>query len=476
MGFWNIFNFLKVKVAQPVYKAFGGTVNYQQNDPTTPDLAVTMEIPALPNPCPPFAVQGFTGQSAPAGTLEQQALNVYVTMVLSLRYVQSSLQKPIIRWPALTKLIANPRAGKMFNAYYDRYYLNFFFDVDPKTGQTIYTCDSTDVVAHELGHAILDCIRPDLWAVQCVEIQSFHEAFGDINAMLFGMNQAAMLTKMLEETKGDLSQHNCVSRIAEQMGVAIQNALRRTTTNPYLRSAINNLQYAVPESLPTRAPDDQLAGEPHSFSRVFTGAWYDSLVNIYNELRGHGIDERTAATMAHDKLGNITYNSVRFAPINARFYKSVLSAMIAYDAQQAMGCGNAIRAGFAKHNLFPDGTPMAMVEQGYENKSPVQEAFNLIGSYTSSETARIADFATEGEDNPLYKCIVELAKRHEPGKFLADISDLKEAISAAKHSLKVLADHERVGHGPTSGKVHDHEFTVIDGRLVRNYFCCACRR
>jgi hypothetical protein len=468
-----MWGFVKTKIVHPIVKALGNLIKYQANDPSTPDLAIMMQIPVLPNPCPPFAVQGFTGSIATDGSLESQANNVYITIVLSLTYVQSTLQRQIIRWPALTKLIANPRAGKMFNAYYDRYYLNFFYDIDPKTGATVYTCDSTDVVSHELGHAILDSIRPDLWAVQCVEIQSFHEAFGDINAITMALNLPDMVKKALSETNNDLRQSNVISRIAEQMGQAIQHVMGKDPgSSPYLRSAINTLQYAPPETLPTRAPDDQLAGEPHSFSRVFSGAWYDSLINIYNAEKITKSPEE-AIVIARDKLFKITINGIRFAQINARFYNSVLRAMLSYDAQTGLGCGDHIRAGFAAHNLRAD-APMMLIEQA-EAVSPMQDAFQLIGTYTSSETARIADFVPD-EHNPLHQCIVELAKRHDPAKFISDMGDLQEAITAAKHSLKVIAEHDRVGHGPTTGKVHDKEFTVIDGRLMRNYFCCACRR
>ncbi len=459
-------------VVKPIGKALG-FITYQQNDPTTPELNIAMTLPPLPNPCPPFGVQGFTGAEGTAGSLEAQAADLYITMVLSLTYVQGVLQRPIIRWPALTKLIANPRAGKMFNAYYDRYYLNFFYDKDPATQQTIYTCESTDVVSHELGHAILDSLRPDLWAVQSVEIQAFHEAFGDINAITAALTMPNMVSKALTETNNDLKNDNVIANLAEQMGMAIFHAMGGTPgdrANHSLRNANNKFVYTIPEALPTRAPADQLAGEPHSFSRVFSGAWYDTLVNIYNAERTAGKTPNDALISARDKLAKVTYNAIKFAPISARFFQNVLNAMIGYDSQQSVGIGDAIKAGFGAHGLIPAAN-FTMVD--LSEPEPVQKG--IVGG-SDTETARISDF-TGNKNNPLYGCIVELANSTpiDDGKNMADITNLRMAINAAQHSLQVLSDNNRVSEGPSSG-IHEKEFSVIDGRLVRNYFCCAFHR
>jgi hypothetical protein len=470
MSLWEYF---KSKFTA-VGKAFNSLISFQENDPSTPGLAILTEMPSLPSPCPPFAVQGFTGQDAPAGTIEHQAAGVYCTLAFSLRYAQSILYSPIIRWPALTKLIANPRAGKMFNAYYDRYYLNFFYDVDPSTQQMIYTCESTDVVAHELGHAILDAIRPDLWAVQCVEIQSFHEAFGDINAILTGLTFPNMISHVLNETGGDLKHDNVISRLAEQMGLAIWHARgnQGTPVNYSLRNANNAFQYIPPETLPTRAPDEQLAGEPHSFSRVFAGAWYDALVNVYNqEKQTHAPEE--AVAIARDKMAKITFNGVRFAPVSVRFYSSILKAMLAFDQQGNMGCSAVIQSAFAAHNIHPLAT--MNVDLSEDMPPPVtlqQEAMSLIAG-AAVNTVRCSDFGNS--ENDLFKCIVELAQTNSvKGMMTAEMAEFNEALVAAKHSLRVLHEHDRVGSGPTTGKFHNKEFSVIDGRLVRNYYCCRC--
>lgn len=452
----SLWKWLKQKI-HPTIKtiaSLGGLIQYQENDPSTPDLDITKNIPELPNPCPPFTVLNFNGGDGPKGTVEDQAANVYCTIAFSLGFIQTKLEKPIIKWAAMNKLQANPRSGKMFNAYYDRYYLNFFYDNDPKTNQIIYTCDSTDVVAHELGHAILDSIRPDLWAVQCVEIQAFHEAFGDINAILTALTFPEMIDKALLETDNDLSKENTISKLAEQMGVAIGHAMGNEVKS--LRNAVNNLQYVPPETLPPSAPDDDLAGEPHNFSRVFVGAWYDAFVNIYNDEKTRS-NPKDAVVIARDKIATITYNAIRFANKTARFFNAVLEAMIVYDTSRNLGCSQAIRDGFAKHSIVAaQKLNLTMIEQEHQ---PIHAELNLVNFDGLSMIENVE------------RCVVELAN-HPAAGFIKGKNEIEDALHAAHHSLKVLHLHGRIGHGPTVGKIHDKEFSFIDGKVVRNFYCC----
>src|SRR5207249_3490269 len=76
-------------------------------------------------------------------------------------------------------------AGVDLNAYYDRRELAFFHDTVART--TVYTGESPDVLCHELGHAVLDALRPGLWDAMSVEVAAFHEACGDISALLAGL-------------------------------------------------------------------------------------------------------------------------------------------------------------------------------------------------------------------------------------------------------------------------------------------------
>jgi len=44
--------------------------------------------------------------------------------------------------------------------------------------------ESPDVVCHELGHALLDSFKPQLFDAASMEVAAFHESFGDMSALL----------------------------------------------------------------------------------------------------------------------------------------------------------------------------------------------------------------------------------------------------------------------------------------------------
>jgi len=311
-----------------------GNISMQLNDPTTPDLRVQVSLPSMSKYLG-FAVAGFTGDLTP-GTASAQAANCYYTLAKSIEFTQSSIGKfkePLKKWSAVDKLAIFPRAGKDFNAYYDRQALRFFYEKDPSTSRTIYTADSMDIVAHELGHGLLDTMRPDFWNVQALEIWAFHESFGDINAMITLMHFDKVIEKALAETNGDLRKSNTISRLAEELGSAIYHLTggRDGSKPDALRNAVNDFTYVKPETLPEIAPNDQLAGEPHSFSRVFTGTWYDMFVRIYEKNVSSGINPVDSVKNARDVSGLYILQAISQCPRTARLMDALARNMLLID-------------------------------------------------------------------------------------------------------------------------------------------------
>ena len=176
-------------------------------------------------------------------------------------------------------------AGQDFNAYYDRKALNFFHGT--QAGRTVYSGESPDVVCHEEGHAILDALRPQLWNAGSIEAAAFHEGFADICALLAALQLPAMRAAVLAETGGNLSHTSRLSRLAEQLGWAIRQFAPTAVEPDCLRNASNSFFYANPETLPTSAPAATLSSEPHSFSRVFSGAFLDAHCGRGSTQLGH---------------------------------------------------------------------------------------------------------------------------------------------------------------------------------------------
>src|SRR5688572_26996151 len=85
-------------------------------------------------------------------------------------------------WHPGTTLPVRLDAGDKLNAVYTRAELRFFHTT--VAGQEMYTAESPDTLNHELGHAVLDAVRPQLWDAMTHEVAAFHESFGDISSIL----------------------------------------------------------------------------------------------------------------------------------------------------------------------------------------------------------------------------------------------------------------------------------------------------
>jgi hypothetical protein len=157
------------------------------------------------------------------------------------------------------------------NAFYDRHGLHFFHGT--ANGTTVYSAESPDVACHELGHAVLDALKPQLWDAMSVEVAAFHESFGDMSAMLAALQLKSVREEVLAETAGKLDRSSRLSRLAEQLGWAIRQAHPDAVDRDCLRNASNSFFYSDPMMLAPTAPATELSSEPHSFSRVFTAAF-----------------------------------------------------------------------------------------------------------------------------------------------------------------------------------------------------------
>lgn len=327
------------KIKDMMISAFSGGNNantvlfqHQLNDSISPVMA-EMEMPKKASM--PFVVRGYKGP-VPTTDSNYRAANMHAAVASSIDQMQSMIRKskrPINKWAATRTLEVVPDAGKMLNAYYNRKGLYFFHEQDPVAKKMIYTGDSTDIVTHELGHAILDAMRPDFWSVQALEIWAFHEAFADITAMLHLMKFDEAINKALEETNGTMKASNNISRLAEEMGLTIKHY---TTGQKYdgpmvgLRDAVNNFNYTDPANLPKNGPDEKLVAECHSFGRVFAGAWYDLFVEIYNKesAKKNPID---AVKRARDIAGGYLMKAIPQTPRVAKYHDAIARSMLAID-------------------------------------------------------------------------------------------------------------------------------------------------
>jgi len=241
--------------------------------------------------------------------------------------------------------------GEDLNAYYDRKALNFFHG--PLGDGLVYSGESPDVACHEMGHAILDTVKPGLWDAAAQEIPAFHESFGDMSAILSGLQVQSLRISVLQETAGHLYRSSRLSRLAEQLATAIRAQAPDAVESDCLRNAVNSFTYQDPLKLPTSAPATQLSSEPHSFSRVFTGAFFEGLAGMLSATaqKPAAPTEEELHSVSRD-MGVILLAGIRQAPIVANFYSQVATAMVQAASETNSAYGPVLNAAFVRRSIL----------------------------------------------------------------------------------------------------------------------------
>jgi hypothetical protein len=227
------------------------------------------------------------------------------------------------------------------NAFYDREGFQFFeFDDGTKT---TFSGASTDVVAHEVGHGLLDAMRPDLWDTPFLEVNAFHEAFGDCMALLTALGDAASRAALLGIGLGS---RNFVETTAEELSDAIRRLVPgHNAAAP--RRALNTLRWQLPSSLPSDGGPGELINESHSFAQLFTGCLWDLVRNLLGTGKTSAALQGAVATAA-----KLLVAGAREAPESARFLQSVGRAMVLADGEDNDGANHvAIRDAFDAHGI-----------------------------------------------------------------------------------------------------------------------------
>jgi hypothetical protein len=282
---------------------------------------------------------------------------------------EEALDAPIKSW---ARESANPRSlrvihdkGEDINAYYDRRSVSFFHKF--RDGKMMYSGASTDTVAHEVGHAILDAIRPDLWAVPTPEIAAFHEAFGDVTAIITALFDRRTRVRLIDVTP-DLATPNFVEATLEDLSDTVRRVLGSTDPASKPRRALNTFQWRLPETMPDDGGPDDMINEAHSIARIITGCFYDLLRLIFVRDGPPTPARLWAATCT---AGSLFYEAARTAPIADRFFRSIGQAMVLTDEADNDGVHrDLIERAFNLHGVPLGADSFLAPELGLAGDSP----------------------------------------------------------------------------------------------------------
>jgi len=263
--------------------------------------------------------------------------------------------------------------GEDLNAYYDRNGLHFFHAT--AGGRSVYTGESPDVCCHELGHAVLDGLRPQLWAASFIEAGAFHESFGDMSSLLSGLQLPSVRDSVLAETGGHLYRTSRISRMAEQLGWAIRQRRPDAVEPDCLRNAVNSLFYKEPSTLPPSGPSSALSSEPHSFSRVFTAAFLEALAGMHDLQTERGSAGLLKASL---DIGALLLDAVRASPLVPSYYSQIAAHLLEADATRFNGrYAKPLKNGFVKHGILSLASANAVAASPVG--APVTVARGLVG-------------------------------------------------------------------------------------------------
>lgn len=358
-----------------------------------PKLASVQQLPLGANP---FATLRTSISAA------QPPVGLYNPGTLEFRYwvAAEALTRGIEFWgsllpPGTTWSTSNPmqvsltEADPQLNANYTRLFgLRFY-------SQTVHNFDihageSPDVVCHELGHAVLDALRPQLFNVANTETSAFHESFGDISAILCALQVPAMRDAVIKETAGRLNTNSRLSRLAEQLGWGLRQISPQMVDPDCLRNAMNHFFYKRPDLLPPSADADQLSSEEHSFSRVFTGAFLDALARMFSASSSR---DATALAEISRNLGQLLIDAVHGASVTQAYFSQIAAAMIQADQARFAGKNNAELTGaFLEHGILSVGSTFRIASAPLPTPVvPPQGAASMVGPTGGSVVYSYAD-------------------------------------------------------------------------------------
>ncbi|MER9526078.1 peptidase M4 [Mesorhizobium sp. M0292] len=198
--------------------------------------------------------------------------------------------------PGPNRLNLYPHAMLEANAYYSRDIHGIVFgyfpagpdaDGDVLPRQTVFTCLSHDIIAHEVTHAVIDGIREHFTEPTNIDVTAFHEAFADLAALFRHFSHQDALLDTLQRTGGRLY---APSLAADAKGpTAHANVGAEISPNNPLVQLARQFGQVSGRSGGLRSALDQKSNansirsvtEPHARGAILVAAMFDAFFTTY---------------------------------------------------------------------------------------------------------------------------------------------------------------------------------------------------
>lgn len=455
-------------------------------DSSAPSLVIDTLIPTTT--LLPMRSSGESGGGYALGTQQQQAMGLKQMINDALVFMASKSPKKLTKWAATSSLTLQARAGTDLNAYYDRSSLKFFYFSDELRKKTVFACDSRAVVTHEFGHALLDMLRPDLWSVMSEEVWAFHESFGDMIAILNNLQYEALIDASLKEVSNDLTKSNMMTRLAADMGIGLYNMTngKNGELRNCLRDCTQKFTYVAPSTLPKDGRDDQIINESHSFSRIFTGMFYNLLIQVANVYISEKQTPKAALMKARDTMSSYILQASSRAPVTPKFFKAVCQELLVADKSAGGKFQTIMYNTFVSWKIFEPAIKILSKFTYNDVIKTVDSDFEYsdLGSVkvlytTKMKTIKLSDFhgVLAMQNNPLLSAEVEVAA--QSAYYFDENMELQISEEATEAEIieTTMNCISLIQHRNLFGEHDKAQFHMMDGKLVRNKIAsCGCNK
>jgi hypothetical protein len=156
-------------------------------------------------------------------------------------------------------------------------------------GQTVFTCLSHDIIAHETTHAIVDGIREYFMEPTNIDVPAFHEAFADLAALFAHFAHKEVLLDTLRKTGGRLFNVQLNPEVQpDKDGSPPIIQAQKAAPNPLVALArqfgdASGMKLGLRSALgtPVDSNDINIKTEPHDRGSILVAAVFDAYFTIY---------------------------------------------------------------------------------------------------------------------------------------------------------------------------------------------------
>ncbi|GHC08837.1 S8 family serine peptidase [Thermomonas carbonis] len=302
---------------------------------------------------------------------------IYAVAMTTIGHFERALGRPALWAPdgdkETRRLRIYPHALREENAYYSPEKRALLFGYFPARsdrgdsvapGSMVFTCLSSDIIAHEMSHALLDGLHRRFEEASNPDVVAFHEAFADIVALFQHFTITELVRFEIGKARGDLSAAKLLGGLAKEFG---EGANRRGPLRDYVGTDITQLDY-------------ETTTQPHARGSILVHAIYEAFLSVVSRRTADLVRMATGGTgvlpagalhpdlvarLSTETCATATYflqmciRALDYCPpvdiTFGEFLRAVITADRDLATNDAHGYRTAILEAFGRRGILPSG-------------------------------------------------------------------------------------------------------------------------